>query len=74
MRITQLRATIIDNLRISGGGLSLDDLSERIGRDRTATDRAVRRLVKAGAVKSGAGAVTLLPPGYIAVGSFPPKA
>ncbi|KGM50649.1 hypothetical protein [Pseudooceanicola atlanticus] len=74
MRITELRGRIIDNLRVLGGGCDLAALSERIDRDRPSTLRALRRMEVAGAVRVSDGAVTLLPPGYIAIGSFPPKA
>lgn len=51
----------------------MEEIATRLALEKRSISDAVRRLQKQGAVKRGKDSVDLLPAGYTAVGSFPPK-
>lgn len=73
MRITPQRAKVIDYLR-AFGGMSFEEMHARYGGDKRNLKRVIRGLSKRDCVRMDGGKLSLLPAGYIAVGSFPAKA
>lgn len=76
MRITDQRRAVITALRIRGGKAPVSWVMSVTGYNRRVVRGVARRMMKHEAVTFDRedGDLMLLPMGYVAVGSFPPKA
>lgn len=72
MRLTQQRATIIDNIR-AYGAMTPDAMLSRVGGSKRNLQRILKGLEEEGCTVARGDEIRLTPTGYMAVGSFPPK-